>query len=143
VIGTASAGNEDFLRDLGVDTFIEYRTTRFEDVVADLDVVFDTLAGEVRDRSWSVLKEDGMLVSIRSGVDHEVAAHHRVRSRHVLVRPEQSHLVAIDRLARAGELRPAVAACFPLREAAKAHTLSEGGHVRGKLVLDIVTSRSN
>ena len=64
VIGTGSAGSAGFVRSLGVDEFIDYRSTRFEEVVKDADVVFDTIGGETQERSWSVLKKGGVLVSI-------------------------------------------------------------------------------
>ena len=65
VIGTASARNEAFLRELGVDRVIDYNQTRFEDVAGDVDVVLDGVGGEIQERSWGVLKPGGMLASIR------------------------------------------------------------------------------
>ena len=72
VIGTASARNHDYLRGLGADEVIDYTTTKFEDVVKDVDVVFDTIGGETQRRSWSVLKPNGILVSI---VDPSAQSH--------------------------------------------------------------------
>jgi NADPH:quinone reductase-like Zn-dependent oxidoreductase len=64
VIGTASARNADFLRELGADEVIDYKKTRFEDVVHNVDVVFDTIGGDTQQRSWGVLKKGGILVSV-------------------------------------------------------------------------------
>src|SRR5262249_17547663 len=64
VIGTASAANLDFVRGLGADGVIDYRAARFEDVVRDVDVVFDAVGGETLDRSWKVLSPGGRLVTI-------------------------------------------------------------------------------
>jgi NADPH:quinone reductase-like Zn-dependent oxidoreductase len=61
VIATASAGNLDLVRRLGADEGIDHTAVRFEDEVHDLDVVFDTVGGEVTERSWGVLRPDGML----------------------------------------------------------------------------------
>ena len=63
VIGTASASNQSFLRELGADKVIDYRTTRFEEAVGDVDVVLDTIGGETQQRSWKVLKKGGILVA--------------------------------------------------------------------------------
>ena len=64
VIGTASGNNQDFLRELGVDEAIDYSSTRFEDVVNNVDVVLDNVGGETQERSWKVLKTGGILLSI-------------------------------------------------------------------------------
>src|SRR5947207_3298054 len=66
VTGTASAANLDFVRGLGADEVIDYRAERFEDVVRDVDVVFDTVGGETLERSWGVLKPGGRLVRARA-----------------------------------------------------------------------------
>jgi NADPH:quinone reductase-like Zn-dependent oxidoreductase len=64
VIGTAAGRNHDFLRELGVDQVIDYDTERFEEVVQPVDVVLDTLGGEIQARSWKVVKRGGILVSV-------------------------------------------------------------------------------
>jgi NADPH:quinone reductase-like Zn-dependent oxidoreductase len=64
VIGTAAAHNLGFVRGLGADQVIDYRATRFEDAVPDLDVVFDTVGGETLERSWGVLRAGGRLVTV-------------------------------------------------------------------------------
>lgn len=137
VIGTASGRNADFLRGLGVDQFIDYQTMRFEDVVAGVDVVLDSLAGETRERSWPVIRPGGMLVSILGDASEERAAEYGVRARRMLVRPQADQLHAITALAEAGDLRPVVSHVLPLAEAAQAHELLETGHTRGKIVLKV------
>ena len=79
VIGTASAQNVDYVRQLGADEVIDYRAARFEDAVRDVDVVFDTVGGETQDRSWKVLKRGGILVSIVQPVPEEKASAQGVR----------------------------------------------------------------
>src|SRR5713226_6487213 len=66
VIATASARNRDFLHELGANEVIDYTTTRFEDVVHAVDLVFDTVGGDTLERSWTVVKQGGVLVSIVS-----------------------------------------------------------------------------
>ncbi len=148
VIGTASARNEDFLREIGVDEFIDYRTTRFEDVVRDVDVVLDAvvrdadddidvLAGETLERSWSVLKKNGVLVSICTRPSPEAAAEHGVRGKYILAKSNAAQLTEIAGLVDAGHVKPTIAAVLGLKDARKAHELSQTGHTRGKIVLRI------
>lgn len=138
VIATASGRNAQFLHELGVDSCIDYQTTRFEDVARDVDVVLDSFGGEIQERSWPVLKAGGRLVTLRSGVGlAEKAAHYGVRARHVLVRPESKHFSAINLLVASGKLRATVSAVLPLAQARTAHEQIERGHTRGKIVLQV------
>ena len=80
VIATASARNRDFLRELGADEIIDYTTTRFEEVVHEVDLVFNTVGGDTLQRSWQVIKSGGVLVSIVSPPPPaDVAKGHDVR----------------------------------------------------------------
>jgi NADPH:quinone reductase-like Zn-dependent oxidoreductase len=64
VIGTASAANVNLVRSLGAETVIDYTSTLFEQVMQDVDLVLDTVGGETLERSWSVVKTGGTLVSL-------------------------------------------------------------------------------
>jgi NADPH:quinone reductase-like Zn-dependent oxidoreductase len=64
VIGTGSSKNEGFLREHGVDQFIDYTKQSFDEVVHDIDAVLDTIGGDVEKRSWRVLKPGGVLASV-------------------------------------------------------------------------------
>jgi NADPH:quinone reductase-like Zn-dependent oxidoreductase len=143
VIGTARGRDEAFLRDLGLDRLIDYRSDRFEDVVHGVDLVVDTIGGEVQERSWAVLRKGGILVTLRtsSGLAEQAAAR-GVRARHVLVRPNREHSVAIDRLVASGQLRPAISAVFQLPDARRAHEQLQQGPNRGKVVLRIKSDAS-
>jgi NADPH:quinone reductase-like Zn-dependent oxidoreductase len=138
VIGTARARDEDFLRGLGLDKFVDYQTDRFEEIVRDVDVVLDTLGGQVQERSWAVLKKGGILVTLRTtpGLEDEAQAR-GLRAKHVLVRPQPQHWARINELVGSGRLRPVVAAVYPLHEAATAHDRLERGPTRGKIVLRV------
>jgi NADPH:quinone reductase-like Zn-dependent oxidoreductase len=138
VIGTASARNHELLRELGADELIDYNTTCFEDVVKDVDVVLDAMAGEVRERSWQVLKKGGILVSILGPPSTETAEAHGVRTAGVFVQPNQAQLQELANLADEGKLRPIIDAVLPLAEAAKAHEMNATLHTRGKIVLRVV-----
>lgn len=138
VIGTASEPKHDYLRSLGADEVIDYRTTPFESVVKDVDIVFDTLAGDTQERSWQVLKKGGILVSILQPPSPEQAAAHGVRQAFVFVQPHAEQLRQLAQLADAGQLRPCVTQVLPLAEARQAQQQSQQGHTRGKIVLKVI-----
>jgi NADPH:quinone reductase-like Zn-dependent oxidoreductase len=137
VIGTASADNESFLRELGADRVIDYRTTPFEEALHDVDVVLDLIGGDTQQRSWKVLKKGGILVATLGISSAETAAEHGVRGEGVMVHPDTEQLARIAALIDEGNLKPVVSRVLPLAEAGKAHELSQTGHVRGKIVLKV------
>ena len=138
VIGTASARNADFVRELGVDEFIDYQATQFETVVHDVDVVLDTIGGDTQVRSFGVLRKDGFLVSIVEPPSEELAAQHGVRSKMVGVLPNGTQLSEIAALIDSGKVKPFVETVLPLSEARQAHEMSKSGRTRGKIVLQVV-----
>jgi NADPH2:quinone reductase len=142
VVGTASGRNEAFLRQLGVDQAIDYRTVRFEEDARAVDVVLDPIGGETRQRSWQVLKRGGILVGLVDRASAEAVAAPlgigSVRGQYMLVHPDGEQLAQIAHLIDAGQIRPHVDAVYPLREARKAHEYSQKGHTRGKIVLQVI-----
>jgi len=139
VAGTASGHNQEYLKQLGCDLPINYETTRFEDVVHDYDAVVESMGGDVRTRSWKVLKKGGILVAlIGPPPSEEDAKAHGVRASIIWGQAKSDQLKEIARLADTGRVKPEIAAVFPLRDAAKAHQMSETEHVRGKIVLQVV-----
>ena len=137
VIATASAVNIGLVMELGADQFVDYTRTRFEEVAKEVDVVFDTIGGETQARSWSVLKPGGMLVSVVSPPPAATAAEQGVRSAFVFIQPSGSQLDAIARLIDEGRMKPILHTVLPLYEARQAQVISQGGHVRGKIVLHV------
>ncbi|MBX9392317.1 NADP-dependent oxidoreductase [Streptomyces sp. TRM72054] len=138
VIGTASAGKHDFLREIGVDEPVDYRATDFAEAVHDVDVVLDTIGGDYSVRSLRVLRPGGIVVSILPiGSDDFYAEAERlgVRAIRMLVDADQHGMRAIAGLVEDGRLRATIAGTFPLAEAAKAHELGDTGRTTGKLVL--------
>lgn len=132
VTGTASAANLDFVRGLGADEVIDYRAERFEDVVRDVDVVFDTVGGETLERSWGVLKPGGRLVTVAAS--GERTTDERIRAAYFIVEPSRTQLAEIARLVDEGALRPVVGAVFPLAEARQAYQHKPS---HGKVVLRV------
>ncbi len=135
VIATASTENVGFVRQLGADEVIDYRTTPFETAARDMDVVFDTVGGATLERSWGVLKSGGRLVTIAT--PSETSADPRVRTAFFVMEPNRAQLTEIARLIDAGALRPIVAAVFWLAQAREAYARAQQGHLRGKIVLRV------
>lgn len=137
VTGTASGKNEDFVRALGADEFVDYTTTRFEDAAQEMDVVFDTIGGDTQARSFACLKRGGFLVSIVQPPSPEAAAKHDVQATMIGVQPNAEQLREIGEMIDAGKVKVMVETLLSLSETQKAHQLSESGRTRGKIVLQI------
>jgi NADPH:quinone reductase-like Zn-dependent oxidoreductase len=140
VIGTASAPKHDFVRSLGADEVVDYRTTDFREAVQGVDMVLDPLSGDTRARSLDVLRPGGVLVSLLPGTDPDEAAKaaaREVRVETLLVEADRAGMLAVADLVASGALRAHVEAVFPLADAAKAHALGETGRTTGKIVLTV------
>jgi NADPH:quinone reductase-like Zn-dependent oxidoreductase len=114
VTATSSARDADLVHELGADDVIDYRTQRFEDVVADLDLVFDTVGGDTWERSWDVLGPRGRLVSIAVPRPPERTTDDDRRAIWFIVKQDREQLLEIASLIDAGHLRPIVSAELPL-----------------------------
>jgi len=138
VIGTASKKNHEFLRSLGADETVDYNTTKFEDVVHDVDAVLDTITGETADRSYQVIKKGGVYVSILMPPSEQKAAARGIRAAHTFVQANPEQLADIAKLIDSGKLKVIIEKVFPLAEARAAQELNAQGHTRGKIVLRVV-----
>jgi NADPH:quinone reductase-like Zn-dependent oxidoreductase len=137
VIGTVSTMNIGAARKLGADEVIDYTTTRFEQVIEQVDLVFDTVGGERLERSPSVVRPGGRLVSIAAEPPRERAAARGISAAYFVVAPNREQLVELARLVDSGNLQPTIDEVFPLAEARKAFERSLGDHRAGKIVLRI------
>jgi len=137
VIATGSARNAGFLRALGADQVIDYRSVRFEDRVKDVDAVLDTVGGDTLRRSYGIVKKGGALVSIVDDVDAAELSRHEIRGSHAIVRPDAGQLSEIGALIDAGKVKPRVSRILSLEAAAAAQDASAKGSTRGKIVLRI------
>ncbi|BDV31505.1 NADP-dependent oxidoreductase [Microbacterium terricola] len=143
VTATGSGSNAGWLRELGASVVIDYTTTRFEEVVGDVDVVID-LIGNVHDqtgsRSLQVLRRGGLYVIVPTGSwpeYAEAADAAGVRATKYSVIPDGGALATIARLLDSGPLQVYIDSVFALEQAAEAHAQLEQGHTRGKIVLRV------
>jgi NADPH:quinone reductase-like Zn-dependent oxidoreductase len=137
VITTASAANHEYVRGIGADEIIDYNTRDFTQVVANCDAVFDTVGGDVAQRSFAVLKPGGRAAFIASGAQAPKPKRDDVTSLRPPVGRARRHLERIAELFQAGAIRPPEIKVYRLSEAADAHRLSESRHFRGKLVFEV------
>ncbi|MGV1926386.1 NADP-dependent oxidoreductase [Agrobacterium tumefaciens] len=136
VTAVASGRNEEFVRALRADEFIDYTTLRFEDVARDIDVVPDTMGGEVFQRAFKTLKKDGFMVTVVAFPDDE-ADRYGVHVNRSFTVPSARNLASITQLVEAGKVVAHVDMVLPLDAIREAFALSEAGHVRGKIVLKL------
>jgi NADPH:quinone reductase-like Zn-dependent oxidoreductase len=137
VITTTSAANRDYVRDLGADEIIDYNAQDFTQVVTGCDAVFDTVGGDVAQKSFAVLKPGGRAAFIASGAQAPKPNRNDVTSLRPPVGRARRHLERVAQLFQAGAIRPPEIKLYRLSEAADAHRLSESRHFRGKLVFQV------
>ncbi|WP_225992124.1 NADP-dependent oxidoreductase [Actinomadura montaniterrae] len=141
VLGTASAAKHAFLREIGVDEPIDYRSVDFADAAEDVDVVLDAIGGDYGPRSLRTMRRGGTLVAIAGRAQPEdmaqQAAERGVRFEKLLVEPDFHAMTEIAELAASGRLRAEIDTVLPLEDAAKAHERGETGRVSGKIVLTV------
>jgi len=137
VFTTVSSSDIDFVRSLGADQAIDHIHQRFEDEVSDIDFVFDLIGGETQERSWTVLKDGGTLISTLAKPSAEKAYKHHARANNYRAHPDGSELAEIGRLIDSGKVRPYVTATYPLERAAEAQDRLQRKHTQGKVVLKV------
>ena len=137
VITTTSAANIDYVRGLGADEVIDYNAKDFTKAVSGVDAVFDTVGGDVAEKSFAVLKPGGRAAFIASGSEAPKPNRSDVTS---LRPPVGRSRAAMERIAAAiqsGAIRPPEVKLYRLEQAAEAHRLSESRHFRGKLIFQV------
>jgi NADPH:quinone reductase-like Zn-dependent oxidoreductase len=135
VTATSSGRDADVVRGLGAAAVIDYRTERFEEEVADLDLVFDTVGRDTWERSWDVLGPRGRLVSIAVPRPPERVTDDGRRAIWFIVDEDRAQLQEIGRLIDTGQLRPIVAAELPLERGQEAYGPTGSRSGPGKVVL--------
>jgi NADPH:quinone reductase-like Zn-dependent oxidoreductase len=137
VITTASAANRDYLRGLGADQIIDYHAQDFAKAVSGCDAVFDTVGDDVAIRSFAVLKPGGRAAFIASGGAAPASPRTDVASLRPKVGRDRAHLDRVAALVTGGAVRVPEITTYKLSQAAAAHAVSEGRHLRGKLVFAV------
>ena len=137
IITTASAANHEYVRELGADEIIDYNARDFTQIVSNCDAVFDTVGGDVAQKSFAVLKPGGRAAFIASGAQAPTPNRDDVMSLRPPVGRARRHLDRIAQLFQAGAIRPPEVKLYRLSEAADAHRLSESRHFKGKLVFQV------
>jgi NADPH:quinone reductase-like Zn-dependent oxidoreductase len=135
VITTTSEANRAYVHDLGADEIIDYKTEDFARIVTGCDAVLDTVGGDVALRSFAVLKPGGRAAFIASGPRAPQSPRADVASLRPNVARDRRHLERIATLMTSGAVKLPEIRTFPLARAAEALAVSEGRHLRGKLVL--------
>jgi NADPH:quinone reductase-like Zn-dependent oxidoreductase len=142
VTGTASAGNLELAKSLGAENVIDYNATRFETVVKDLDAIIDTVGGDLPERSFRVLRPGGIFVTVAAQLAEDAGKTQNIKAMRAGRAPAES-LKQISELVEAKQLKPVTGAVFPLSEARQAQALSQTGHGRGRILLQIGNDKAN
>jgi NADPH:quinone reductase-like Zn-dependent oxidoreductase len=140
VITTTSTRKVAFVQELGADVIIDYTRASVADVVQQIDVMLDMMDEDVLRQAFRWMKRGGRVVSLlrtHKEPGEQLAAKAGVHFAFILVHPSGEQLAEIAKLCDAGQLKVHLEKVFPLQDVAQAHKLSEGRHVRGKLVLTV------
>ena len=138
VITTASKKNHDLLLELGADQIIDYKSEKFEELLDGVDLVLDTMGGEIQKESFKVLKpKTGRMISIVGLADEEMLQQYDVKFESIWLEPNGQELTKIADLMALGKVKSVIGAKFPLTEKGiyDAHELSETHHAVGKIVI--------
>lgn len=136
VITTASKKNHELLKELGADQVIDYHEVDFTDVLENVDLVFDTMGGDVQEKSFDVLAPEGRLISIVSQPAEALATKVK-KAESIWLEPSGEDLQTLADLMAAGKMKSVIGATFPLTPDGikKAHELSTTHHAKGKIVI--------
>ncbi len=135
VFATAPVADTQYVRTLGAATVIDYKSSRFEELVPTIDIVLDTVGAETRERSFGIVKPGGILVSV---VSKPTAAPGNIRTVFFLVEVTTERLNRLTDLFQRNKLVPRVGSVLPLEHARTAHEMLAGApHKPGKIVLQV------
>jgi NADPH:quinone reductase-like Zn-dependent oxidoreductase len=140
VIGTSSAAKKEIVMDLGADEHIDYTSQKFEEVVTDADLVFDTIGGENFVRSLDAVKKNGWVISIPSGMSGDVESQAKakgVNARAMLVESSAKDMRALAELLSNGKMKSLIDSVFPFEQMGAAHTELEKAKATGKIIVTI------
>ena len=137
VISTTSAVNVEYVGSLGADQVIDYTKEDFTKIGPVCDAVFETVGGDVAQKSFAVLKPGGRAAFIASGAKAPEPPRSDVQSLRPPVPRTRAAMERIAQLAVSGAVKPPEVKLFKLADAAETHRISQGRHFRGKLVFKV------
>ncbi|MGM0549048.1 MAG: NADP-dependent oxidoreductase [Bacillota bacterium] len=139
VATTGSTKNVEFLESLGADEVIDYTKADFAEILADYDLVVDTLGGEIQTKSLGILKKGGKLVSIVEEPDPQLVKEKEVEATLHWLIPDGDQLAILADMMEKEKLKAIVGSEFPFSEKGlkDAHKLSESHHARGKIIINV------
>ncbi len=137
VYATASGKNQDFLRELGADVAIDYKTNGVEELAGQMDLVFDLAGGKAEAQSWACLKPDGMLVLAAGQPNMELARSPQQRGRFAQAQPTPDALARVAQMLDDGGVRLTISARFPLEQVGAAQTKLDEGGTPGKVLVTV------
>ena len=163
VVATTTSGkNADWVKALGADIIVDYKTTDFEDVIQDYDVVFDTQGGKTLEKSLHVLKRGGRLISISGPPDSNFAKtinanwllqwiipllswsiRHKAKKRGIeysflFMQPNGNQLAEIAQLVESGAIKPVVDQVYDIANTKQALEYVNTGRAKGKVVINMI-----
>lgn len=136
-IGTGSSRNRDFVLGLGAEDYVDYTQQEVAEVVKDVDVVFDTVGGETIQSLLPAVREGGIFITIAGAPPKQEAKERGARAELLVMSPSSDQLSRVADLVAAGDVLVEIAEVLRLDEIQRAHELSESGHTRGKIILNI------
>lgn len=138
VIATAAASDAEYLKGLGAQKIIDYKTTRFEEVAKDVDIVIDLVGGDTLSRSYQIMNKGGIALSTVGSVKEAEASAHNIRGINFVMTPNSKDLAELAKLFEQKVLRLRKGEVLPLAEAKKAQDLNQKGHSHGKIILKMM-----
>lgn len=134
VTALTSPGSMEFVRGLGATEVVD-RTSDYGSQIGQFDMVLDAFGPAAQERSWSLIRPGGILVSLVAPPPPDVAAAHGVRGTMVFGAPSAATLEMVGGLIDSGQVKVTIARTYPVEEAVAALAEVQGGQVRGKVVL--------
>lgn len=137
VATTCSPKDIEFVRSLGADKVLDYKTTHFEEVLQDFDAVFDTIGGETFRKSFQVLSKGGVIVSMLGKPDQELLDRYDVQFLEQGKELSREAFEGLSLLAGEAKIKAVIDEVFPFENAKEALTKQQYEHIQGKIVLNI------
>lgn len=137
VATTAGTQDIEYVKQLGADEVIDFKTQKFEELLKDFDAVYDTVGGETTEKSFTVLKKGGVIVSMLGQPNPELSRKYGVTAIGQNTQTTTARLQRLTQLVESGAIKPQIAKVFPLEKIKEAFTYQEQSHPRGKVVIEV------